>query len=79
MVENRYHLQAHLYSVALDLFLAQRLRGYDPASHFGGVFYVFVRGLDPEDPRRGVHFERPAEGFLRELRQCLLRQTAPSP
>ena len=45
MSRHHYGLQALLYSVAVHRFLRWRLPGYDPATHFGGVAYLFVRGM----------------------------------
>ena len=47
MAEQGYHLQALLYALALHRLLGQRLAGYDPERHFGGVRYLFVRGVRP--------------------------------
>ena len=65
MATHGYHLQALLYCVALDRMLRSRLPGYDPAQHFGGAIYLFVRGVRPgwADARgapAGLHFARPA-------------------
>jgi len=40
-----YSLQYHLYLVALHHHLRARVPGYDPATHWGGVAYVFLRGI----------------------------------
>ena len=45
MREHRYDLQYQLYSLALHRLLALRLPGYDFDRHFGGVFYLFLRGM----------------------------------
>ncbi|OBC04861.1 exodeoxyribonuclease V subunit beta [Mycobacterium sp. 852013-50091_SCH5140682] len=45
MLHSDYPLQALLYSVVLHRFLNWRLPGYDPATHLGGVMYLFVRGM----------------------------------
>ena len=49
-----YTLQSLIYLVALHRYLAVRLPGYDYEHHFGGAFYLFVRGIDP----RGRHAPR---------------------
>ncbi len=49
MVEHHYPWQALFYSVALHRFLSERVSGYDPAHHLGGVDYYFVRVVG--DPR----------------------------
>jgi exodeoxyribonuclease V beta subunit len=40
-----YTLQYHLYLVALHRHLRARVPGYDPATHWGGIAYVFLRGV----------------------------------
>jgi exodeoxyribonuclease V beta subunit len=71
MASKFYDLQSWLYAVALDRHLATRLRHYRYEDHFGGIFYIFVRGLDPVVPTRGVHFERPDAAFVRNLAATL--------
>jgi exodeoxyribonuclease V beta subunit len=72
MAAQGYHLQALLYSVALDRFLRCRVPGYDAERHFGGVAYLFVRGLRPgwtsaSGVPAGLHFHRPAPEAIRRL------------
>jgi exodeoxyribonuclease V beta subunit len=51
MLHSDYPLQALLYSVVLHRFLRWRQPGYDPERHFGGVLYLFVRGMcGPDTP-----------------------------
>jgi exodeoxyribonuclease V beta subunit len=45
MLHSDYPLQALLYSAVLHRFLRWRLPEYDPATHLGGVLYLFVRGM----------------------------------
>ncbi len=52
MRHHHYVLQYHLYVFALHRYLGQRLQGYDYQQHFGGVYYVFLRGL-AEPPVNG--------------------------
>ncbi|MEP6974311.1 MAG: exodeoxyribonuclease V subunit beta [Spartobacteria bacterium] len=67
MEHNFYTLQLCLYSVALHRYLRLRKPGYDFDQHFGGAFYIFLRGLDPEQPENGVHFERLSRAFVEKL------------
>jgi len=72
MQEHGYYLQAALYSAAVHRYLAQRLAGYDYERHFGGVFYLFVRGVRPgwvdaSGAPLGVWFHRPAAQALASL------------
>jgi exodeoxyribonuclease V beta subunit len=46
MNESNYHLQYLIYTVAIDKYLTNRLGDtYDFDEHFGGVCYVFLRGV----------------------------------
>ena len=47
MAQHDYGLQALLYLLALDRFLACRLAGYRREQHLGGALYLFVRGVRP--------------------------------
>jgi exodeoxyribonuclease V beta subunit len=49
MFERHYTLQYHIYMVALHRHLRARQPGYDPAKHWGGVGYVFLRGVNGRD------------------------------
>ena len=69
MCASHYPLQALLYCVALDRMLRCRLPDYDPARHFGGAIYLFVRGVRPDwtgsdGAPAGVHFVRPTPAAL---------------
>ena len=66
MVKEQYFLQYHLYSVALHRFLARRKSGYSYDRNFGGVFYLFLRGLG-ENGTTGIFFDRPNETKIERL------------
>jgi exodeoxyribonuclease V beta subunit len=66
--EHHYFLQYHLYAVALHRYLGQRLAHYDYARHFGGVYYLFLRGMAPEHPlRTGVFHDLPPRALIDAL------------
>jgi exodeoxyribonuclease V beta subunit len=68
MAQHDYGLQAHLYAVAVHRYLARRVAGYDYERHFGGVYYLFVRGMAPSrGPATGVVFDRPTLRLINEL------------
>ena len=66
-----YFLQYHLYTVAADLFLRRRIPDYSYGKHFGGVFYIFLRGVDPASPGQGVFLDCPPASLIRDLREAL--------
>jgi exodeoxyribonuclease V beta subunit len=43
-----YDLQYLIYSLALHRYLGQRMPNYDPTLHFGGVYYLYLRGMSPK-------------------------------
>ena len=49
-----YYFQYQLYTAALDRYLRLRLPGYRYEQHFGGVYYLFLRGIDPARPQFGI-------------------------
>jgi exodeoxyribonuclease V beta subunit len=68
MARQHYGLQYHLYTVALHRYLRLRLGAdYDYARHFGGVFYLFLRGIDPADADRGIFRDRPSRERIAAL------------
>jgi exodeoxyribonuclease V beta subunit len=67
MQHNFYTLQLCLYSVALHRYLRVRKPDYDFEQHFGGAFYVFMRGIDVAQPQNGVYFQRLSRGFVEKL------------
>jgi exodeoxyribonuclease V beta subunit len=66
-----YDLQYHIYAVALDKYLRKRVAGYDYDQHFGGVHYVFLRGLAPGRPDLGVFHDRPSSQKIGRLSSVL--------
>ena len=72
MADSHYFLQYHLYCLALKRHLALRNPKFDYAEHFGGVRYVFLRGVDPERRSQGVHKDCPDPRFLDALDEALI-------
>ncbi len=74
MQEHRYDLQYLIYTVALHRYLKVRLARYDYDRHFGGVYYLFLRGLHPDrGPASGVWYTRPPGKLVEQLDQCFGR------
>jgi exodeoxyribonuclease V beta subunit len=67
VIGHRYDLQYLIYCVALHRYLARRIRDYDYERHFGGVYYLFLRGMSPTQPGLGVYFDRPAPAVIGAL------------
>jgi exodeoxyribonuclease V beta subunit len=71
MMHANYYLQYHLYVVALHRYLARRVRAYSYEGSFGGVYYLFARGMAPANGRAGIFFDRPPEARIEALSRCL--------
>ncbi|HVZ31721.1 MAG TPA: exodeoxyribonuclease V subunit beta, partial [Polyangiaceae bacterium] len=71
MLEGQYFLQYHLYALAVHRYLARRISQYDFGRHFGGVYYLFLRGMGPEHGQAGVFFEKPPLSRLDALSRLL--------
>jgi exodeoxyribonuclease V beta subunit len=77
MRDDLYILQYHLYAVALHEYLKNRVKDYDYDRHFGGTFYVFLRGVDPAmGPDYGIFRDRPARGLIEALSEGLVARAS---
>lgn len=65
VLESNYTLQYALYTVALHKYLEGRVSGYSYQRDFGGVFYLFLRGINPEIPGCGIFYDRPPREFVK--------------
>ena len=75
MNAQHYGLQYHLYVLALHRLLKTRIPDYDYERDFGGVRYVFVRGVTPGRPDLGVFADRPPLALIEALESGLLEAT----
>ncbi len=74
MEESFYILQYHLYALALHRYLKWRLPDYSYGRDFGGVFYIFIRGVDPSiGSEFGIFHDRPPLEFIQTLEEKLIR------
>lgn len=73
-----YVLQYHLYVLASHLLLRMRLPGYNYARDFGGVFYLYLRGIQAQEgPAYGIYQDCPDIGFVDELGRALIPDYQP--
>ncbi len=72
MTASLYPLQYLLYTVALNRYLQLRDPAYSYEENFGGVFYLFLRGIDAARPSCGVFHDLPAVALVNELTACLV-------
>ncbi|MGH8581214.1 MAG: exodeoxyribonuclease V subunit beta [Gammaproteobacteria bacterium] len=66
MREEHYDLQYRIYTLGLHRYLQHRVAGYAYERHFGGVYYLFLRGVTGAGDT-GVYFVRPQLAELAAL------------
>lgn len=71
MAGHNYGLQYWIYTLVLHRYLGNVLPGYEFTRHFGGVFYLFVRGMHPAFPGNGVYGAQPSLATLDQLDQAI--------
>jgi exodeoxyribonuclease V beta subunit len=70
MDKHYYFFQYYIYTVALNQYLKLRLPGYDYEKHFGGIFYIFLRGMNPaKGPQYGIYRDLPSAKLIDELQR----------
>ncbi|MBF0236651.1 MAG: exodeoxyribonuclease V subunit beta [SAR324 cluster bacterium] len=68
MEKHHYILQYTIYSVALHKYL-RRVLGSEYAydTHFGGVLYLYLRGIRRNQPDFGIYSARPGQEWMESL------------
>jgi len=68
MAASHYYLQYLIYCVALHRYLRTRVADYDYQRHFGGVYYLFLRGIvDEPGADSGIYRNRPSVELVEAL------------
>lgn len=67
MQSHRYDLQYQLYTLALHRYLRHRIADYDYECHFGGVIYLFLRGVEAQQPEQGIFTTRPEAALIARM------------
>lgn len=70
MNESNYHLQYLLYTVAVKKYIKSREPNFNYNEHFGGVIYLFVRGVRMNG-ESGIFTNRPTANQLKTLEHIL--------
>lgn len=72
IIDRRYDLQYLIYSIALHRYLEKRVPDYQYETHFGGVYYLFLRAMRPEfGSTYGVFFKLPDYQHICALEELL--------
>ena len=65
MAECGYILQAYLYTMAFYKLIKQRQKDFSFEKDFGGILYLFPKGMDRHG--HGIWYHTPTEACIREL------------
>jgi exodeoxyribonuclease V beta subunit len=74
MTHSSYDLQYLLYTLAVDRWLRSLNPGYRYEQHFGGVYYLFVRGMHDRGAE-GVWFTCPDPALVAALAEVMCEPT----
>ncbi|MCJ7617855.1 MAG: hypothetical protein MUO43_15100, partial [Desulfobacterales bacterium] len=73
IMSNYYNLQYYIYTLALHQYLRWRMPKYSYENDFGGVFYVFIRGVDRNLGHEfGIFNDVPESRFIEKLGKLLI-------
>jgi exodeoxyribonuclease V beta subunit len=79
MLRSHYYLQCAIYTLALHRYLGTRIPDYHYDRHFGGVYYLFLRGMEPSwGTDSGVYRERPPLAAVERLAALMMKGGDPS-
>jgi exodeoxyribonuclease V beta subunit len=69
IVKHHYDLQYLIYSLALHRYLSVTLDDYQPERDFGGVYYLYLRGMTDEEQHKdcGVLYRKISNKELAQL------------
>ncbi len=72
--KNYYDLQYLIYSLALHRYLKQNLVDYNAEKHFGGIYYLYLRGMSNADGNQsaGVYHRKITSNELTQLDELFL-------
>ena len=69
MKKHNYYLQYMLYLAAFDRYMQSVDKNYSYEKNFGGIRYVFLRGVKAGSDKTGIFSDRPAESELRKIQE----------
>lgn len=69
MKKHNYYLQYMLYLASFDRYMQSVDKNYSYEKNFGGIRYVFLRGVNAGSDETGIFSDRPAESELRKIQE----------
>lgn len=59
IIKHRYDLQYQIYTIAIHQYLKQKIKKYNYNANFGGIFYMFLRGIEAKKNNNGIFYTIP--------------------
>ena len=69
MKKHNYYLQYMLYLAAFDSYMKSVDKNYSYEKNFGGIRYIFLRGVHAGSCGTGIFSDRPDESELRKFQK----------
>ncbi|CAL4323311.1 RecBCD enzyme subunit RecB [Buchnera aphidicola (Chaitophorus populicola)] len=66
ITNKKYYIQYYLYSIALHRFLKLKLKNYKFKKNFGGIYYIFLRGINQKN-KNGIFFYSPSYQTIKKI------------
>lgn len=67
IIKNRYDVQYQIYAIALHKYLKNKVKNYNYNTHFGGIFYIFLRGINKKNQDNGIFYTLPNYLLIKKL------------
>ncbi|WP_422667355.1 exodeoxyribonuclease V subunit beta [Buchnera aphidicola] len=67
IIKHRYDLQYQIYTVAIHQYLKQKIKKYHYNTHFGGVFYIFLRSIEKNNKKNGIFYILPDYKLIKKM------------
>ncbi|UPT14788.1 exodeoxyribonuclease V subunit beta [Buchnera aphidicola] len=67
IIKNRYDLQYQIYTVALHQYLKKKVKKYKYENNFGGIFYIFLRGINKVKENNSIFYVIPDYLLIKKL------------
>ncbi|QCI17838.1 exodeoxyribonuclease V subunit beta [Buchnera aphidicola (Acyrthosiphon lactucae)] len=67
MIKKRYDLQYQIYTIAIHKYLQKKIKNYNYKDDFGGVFYIFLRAVEPEQKNNGIFYSIPDYSLIEKI------------
>lgn len=67
MIHSNYDIQYHIYLLSFLRYMKAKSPGFDYQTDFGGVIYLFLRGIQSGVDRSGVFYHKPELEVINKL------------